>query len=80
MNIEKLAKHLKEFALDEIEMIAEVDCKISIKQLLNEHKIGFENGKYYCIEQENINFDIFSIVENVDKILTFEEAIKNYEE
>ena len=28
MNIEKLAKHLKEFTLDEIEMIAE--CGLSI--------------------------------------------------
>lgn len=28
MNIEKLAKHLKEFTLDEINMIAECDCKI----------------------------------------------------
>ena len=27
MNIEKLAKHLKEFTIDEIEMIAECDCK-----------------------------------------------------
>ena len=27
MNIEKLAHHLKEFTLDEIEMIAECDCK-----------------------------------------------------
>ena len=26
MNIEKLAKHLKEFTTDEIEMIAECDC------------------------------------------------------
>src|SRR5574344_2086359 len=54
MNIEKLAKHLKEFTLDEIEMIAEVDCKTAIKQLLNEHKIEFKNGKYYFIEQEKI--------------------------
>lgn len=30
MNIEKLAKHLKEFTLDEIEMIAECDCKTEL--------------------------------------------------
>ena len=27
MNIEKLAKRLKEFTLDDIELIAECDCK-----------------------------------------------------
>ena len=30
MNIEKLAKHLKEFTSDEIEMIAECDCKTEL--------------------------------------------------
>ena len=42
MNIEKLTKHLKEFTLDEIEMIAECDCKTELEQLLNEGKIVFE--------------------------------------
>ena len=36
MNIEKLARHLKEFTLDEIEMISECDCKTELKHLLNE--------------------------------------------
>lgn len=36
MNIEKLARHLKEFTLDEIEMIAECDCKTELELLLNE--------------------------------------------
>ena len=31
MNIEKLAKHLKDFTLDEINMIAECDCKIELE-------------------------------------------------
>ena len=38
MNIEKLARHLKEFTLDEIEMIAECDVKTELEQLLNEGK------------------------------------------
>lgn len=35
MNIENLAKHLKEFTLDEIEMIAECDCKTELEHFLN---------------------------------------------
>ena len=50
MNIEKLARHLKEFALDEIEMIAERDCKTELEQLLNEGKIVFEQGLYKYVE------------------------------
>ena len=38
MNIEKLARHLKEFTFDEIGMIAECDCKTELEQLLNENK------------------------------------------
>ena len=46
MNIEKLAKHLKEFTLDEINMIAECDCKTELEHLLNGDKIVFEQGVY----------------------------------
>ena len=42
MNIEKLAKHLKEFTFDEIAMIAECDCKTELEHLLNEGKIAFK--------------------------------------
>lgn len=31
MNIEKLAKRLKEFTLDDIELIAECDCKTELE-------------------------------------------------
>ena len=41
MNIEKLVKHLKEFTPDEIETIAECDCKTELERLLNEGKIAF---------------------------------------
>ena len=70
--------HLKEFTLDEIEMIAEDNCKTAINQLLNVHKIEFENEKYYFVAQENFDFDIFSTVENIDKNLTFENAVKYF--
>ena len=46
MNIEKLARHLKEFTLDEIEMIAECDCKTELELLLNEDKLVFGQGLY----------------------------------
>lgn len=50
MNIEKLAKHLKEFTLDEINMIAECDCKTEFEHLLNENKIISEQGLYRYVE------------------------------
>lgn len=50
MNIEKLARHLKEFTLDEIDMIAECDCKTELEHLLNKNKIAFEQGLYKYIE------------------------------
>ena len=52
MNIEKLARHLKEFTLDEIDIIAECDCKIELEQLLNEDKIVFEQGLYKYQEEK----------------------------
>lgn len=52
MNIEKLVRHLKEFTLDEIEMIAECDCKTALEQLLNEDKLVFEQGLYKYKELE----------------------------
>lgn len=50
MNIKKLARHLKEFTLDEIEMIAECDCKTELEHLLNDGKIVFEQGLYKYVE------------------------------
>jgi hypothetical protein len=72
LNIEKLAKHLKEFTLDEIEMIAEDDCKTELERLLNEHKLSFNNGLYKYIEQENSKtFELNQkpIFKNKNKIL-----------
>ncbi len=53
MNILKLVRHLKEFTLDEIEMIAECDCKTELKRLLNGGKIVFEKGLYKYVEVSN---------------------------
>ncbi len=79
MNIEKLAKHLKEFTLDEIEMIAEVDCKTAIKSLLNEHKIEFKKGKYYFVAQENsLKFEIFATSKNKYQNISVENAAKYF--
>ena len=66
MNIEKLAKRLKEFTLDDIELIAECDCKIKLEQLLNSNKILFENGIYKYNEETETgeNYEIFSPLKN----------------
>ena len=75
MNIEKLAKHLKEFTIDEIEMIAECDCKKELEQLLNEGKIVFEQGLYKYIEKSQIiDVGIFVSADNKQE-LSFEEAV-----
>ena len=76
MNIEKLAKRLREFTLDEIEMIAEADLKTELEQLLNEGKIAFEQGLYkYVEEAEIIDYAIFSTVNLTDEPLNFETAV-----
>lgn len=46
MNIEKLAKYLKEFTLDEIEMIAECDVSVELEKLIANGKLSLENGVY----------------------------------
>ena len=64
MNIEKLAKRLKEFTLDDIELIAECDCKIKLEQLLNSNKILFENGIYKYNEETETgeNYEMVKIM------------------
>lgn len=80
MNIEKLARHLKEFTLDEINMIAEYDCKTELEHLLNGNKIYFEQGLYKYKENTSINtFEILAIpkVKNRKNIL-FKEVVNLY--
>ena len=83
MNIEKLVRHLKEFTLDEIEMIAECDCKTALEQLLNEGKLVFEHGKYKMPEEKpDSNFELFVIPKDKITPIKIENAVayfmKNY--
>lgn len=83
MNIEKLARHLKEFTLDEIEMIVECDCKTELERLLNEGKLVFEQGKYKMPEEKpDNNFELFVIPKNKITPIKIEDAVayfmKNY--
>lgn len=60
MNIEKLARYLKEFTIDEIEMIAECDCKTELEHLLNGDKIVFEQGLYkYAEVSKEKTFELY---------------------
>ncbi|MBR1424816.1 hypothetical protein IJ579_04555 [bacterium] len=79
MNIHKLAKHLKEFALDEIEMIAECDCKTELEQLLNEGKLVFEQGLYRYIEKDNdVDYAVFTNKKYSRKSMDINNAIKYF--
>lgn len=83
MNIEKLARHLKEFTLDEINMIAEYDCKTDLERLLNSNKIGFEQGVYkYREEKLKQEFIICTKQATNFQIITFDFAtnyfLENY--
>lgn len=86
MKIEKLAKRLKEFTLDDIELIEECDCKIKLEQLLNSNKIVFENGIYKYNEETKMgeNYEIFSPLKNKHLKISIEDAkeyfMKNYVE
>ena len=78
MNIEKLAKHLKEFTPDEIEMIAECDCKTELEHLLNEGKIAFEQGLYKYVENFEKSFSLFEKPELKDEKILFKDMAAHY--
>ena len=78
MNIEKLAKHLKEFTFDEIEMIAEYDCKTELEYLLNEDKIAFEHGLYKYVEKVEKSFSLFEKPELKDEKILFKDMAAHY--
>ena len=76
MNIEKLAKHLKEFTIDEIEMISECDCKTELELLLNEGKIVLEQGLYkYQEEKPKQEFIICTKQVTNYQVITIDSAI-----
>ena len=78
MNIEKLAKHLKEFTLDEIEMIVECDCKPELEYLFNEGKIAFEQGLYKYVEKVEKTFRLFKKPELKDEKILFKDMATHY--
>ena len=79
MNILKLAKHLKEFTIDEIEMIAECNCKTELEQLLYEGKITFEQGLYkYRKEKPKQEFIICTKQIVNYQVITFDTAIEYF--
>lgn len=80
MNIEKLAKRLKEFTLDEIEIIAECDCKTELEQLLNKGKIVFEQGLYKYVEIfKEKTFELYPKPElKINKKVLFQDVALSY--
>ena len=79
MNIEKLARHLKEFTLDEIEIIAECDVKTELEQLLNENKLVFEQGLYkYKEEKLKQEFIICAKQTTNYQVITIDTAIEYF--
>jgi len=79
MNILKLAKYLKEFTLDEINMIAEFDCKTELEHLLNANKISFEQGVYKYVETK-AEYEFIIVVEQAYQMKQygFKKAINNF--
>ena len=79
MNIEKLARRLKEFTLGEIEIIAECDCKTQLEHLLNEDKIVFEQGLYkYKEEKPKQEFIICTKQTTNYQVITIDAAIEYF--
>ena len=79
MNIEKLARHLKEFTLDEINMIAECDCETELEHLLNGNKIYFEQGVYKYVETfKQENYELFIVTNKVNKNISTQTAFERF--
>ncbi len=79
MNIEKLTRHLKEFTLNEIEMIAECNCKTELEQLLNEGKIILEKGLYkYQGEKPWLEFIVCTKQTISCQVIAFDSAIEYF--
>lgn len=71
MNIDKLAKYLKEFTLDEIEMIAECDVGSELEKFITDGKLSLENGIYKYQDFENkVEFAVFANSEAENKNIT----------
>lgn len=78
MNILKLAKNLKEFTLEDISMLAEMDVENELKTLLNANKIEFKNGTYKYVDKKPVEFGVFTVQKNNSKKLLFEDAVQDF--
>lgn len=71
MNVEKLAKYLKEFTLDEIEMIAECNVSSELEKFIADGKLLFENSIYKYQDFKNkVEFAVFTNSEAENKNIT----------
>jgi len=80
MNILKLAKNLKEFTLDEIEMFAECDCQNELRNLVEQNILRFDGKIYkYCSDEKILFFELNQTpeIKSCEKV-TFEDVAKNY--
>ncbi len=78
MNIEKLTKYLKEFTLDEIEMIAECDVLPELEKLITDGKLLLGNDIYKYQDFENkVEFAVFTNTETENKNITLKNSFRN---
>ncbi len=80
MNILKLAKNLKEFTLDEIEMLAECDCESELKNLMTQNLLHFDGQIYkYCGAVKIFPFELNQKPEfKIGEKITFEQVAQLY--
>jgi len=80
VNILKLAKNLKEFTLDEIEMLAECDCKDELINFVVQNLLQFDGKMYqYRTDKKIIFFELNRKPEiKNSKRITLEQAAKHY--
>lgn len=81
MNIEKLARYLKEFTLDEIETIAECDCRKELEHMQNTNKIVFEQGVFkIASEKPKESFELFMLKAKKRQQIEVENAVEYFME
>jgi hypothetical protein len=79
MNILKLAKNLKEFTLDEIEMLAECDCRNELEKLIQENILQFDGRIYKHYEKTIFPFELVQRTEpQTSERILFKNAAQEY--
>jgi hypothetical protein len=71
---------LKEFTLDEIEMLAECDCRDELENLVQENVLQFDGQIYtYCPNNKILFFELNQKPEiKIGQRITFEQAASQY--